>query len=405
MKASRSTRMEDHDHGHVTSSYNIAIANRRRLKKKRMCKALLDFVLVVAFFVAAYYFYESRSSNHMFDEHKSGSISSKVINLAHFLSSNSDDHSDVTSGEDSHAESILTLNVKDVLGNYASTSLGENDDKTSQTNDIAFFLHVPKSGGSVIKDIFSTCYTGLTRAEIVQDLRQLRILPNRPKYSVAQDAARQHHQEGEGALMSGLLRPDIVFSSSLFDSLEVLQSAISDPDLRMRLFIMLRHPVERSESIFQYLIRATWEPTFFPALAGMTRHDVIHHGILDDNWLTRTLTNSDISVELTSNHVEQATKILRSKFLIGLSYNIEESWLRIRDAFGWRDDTGESHLCSENMVWKVSKEYASVSADSKYGLEQGSVEWQLLESINTFDVQVYNNAIEIFKEQRVFFQK
>ena len=42
----------------------------------------------------------------------------------------------------------------------------------------------------------------------------------------------------------------------------------------------------------------------------MTRHDVIHHGILDDNWLTRTLTNSDISVELIDNSILSNSEML-----------------------------------------------------------------------------------------------
>ena len=79
---------------------------------------------------------------------------------------------------------ILQLNAKD-HDHLQKSSMNENDahlthlmnplysrvmnvdeSPSSSKNDVAFFFHVPMSAGTIMKDIFSTCYLHLLKGEI-----------------------------------------------------------------------------------------------------------------------------------------------------------------------------------------------------------------------------------------------
>ena len=200
--------------------------------------------------------------------------------------------------------------------------------------------------------------------------------------------------------------PDVIYSSTLLEEplrLGIMSSLRSKR--KLRLFTLLRHPIQQSYSLFQYVITATWEPSYFPDLSGMTLKEVLQHpSILGDNFVTRTLTNTPLDHPLTEQKYHMAEEILRTKFLIGFVEELPESWFRIQNAFQWENIAGAQE-CADNILWRnhVQHQQQQQQYRHEFVLSPQSEEWSLLERINEYDLRLYNAARTIFEEQTHLF--
>ena len=79
---------------------------------------------------------------------------------------------------------------------------------------------------------------------------------------------------------------DIIFTPLLLEASELLLNGDTN---KGRMFALFRHPIERLTSIFYYLQKATWEPTYDPQLAQMTIDDYARSEKCESNWLVRSL--------------------------------------------------------------------------------------------------------------------
>ena len=61
-----------------------------------------------------------------------------------------------------------------------------------------------------------------------------------------------------GLLRDGNALPEIIFSPYLHES----SNLFKDTSYQGRIFCVFRHPIERAVSLFYYLKKASWEPTF-----------------------------------------------------------------------------------------------------------------------------------------------
>ena len=75
-------------------------------------------------------------------------------------------------------------------------------------------------------------------------------------------------------------RADIVFTPLIHEASELFS-----PDHRAQCFAIFRHPVERAISLFHYLKKAHWEPTFSKKLEKInTLEDYAVSEFAEDNW-------------------------------------------------------------------------------------------------------------------------
>lgn len=108
----------------------------------------------------------------------------------------------------------------------------------------------------------------------------------------------------------------------------------------------------------------------------------------ESNWLTRTLVGDTDSPELSEEHVNLAKDIIRRKFVVGLTDDMEESWNRFREYFGWDGQMtaqNEDERCMDKVTKKnaVTEAGRTFNSNQQYsGIEEGSEEWEALAKIN-----------------------
>lgn len=181
---------------------------------------------------------------------------------------------------------------------------------------------------------------------------------------------------------------DVMFTPLLVESAESLLHENSG-----RMFAIFRHPVERVISIFYYLQGATWEPTYNPEYAQWTIDDYALSPYCESNWMVRSLTNK-MTGPLSSDDISIAKEVLRRKCLIGLMEGMEESVQRFHSYFGFGDD--KALQCSRDHF---SRKGSGANSHSHPVVDQASEIWAVLARKNELDIQLYEYAQQLFKEQ------
>lgn len=144
-------------------------------------------------------------------------------------------------------------------------------------------------------------------------------------------------------VQSGLA--DIIYTPFIFES-----SRLFDQNHQGRLVAIFRHPVERAESIFYYLHRASWEPTYDKSYKDMTLEEYATSKRVESNWITRFLVNKRRG-ELTPKDLDVAKEILRRKFLVGLISKLEDTVLRFESYFKMTMNQ-KSRGCQNYLIMK-----------------------------------------------------
>lgn len=169
----------------------------------------------------------------------------------------------------------------------------------------------------------------------------------------------------------------------------------------MNIFFFLndRHPVERAVSLFHYLKKATWEPTFSERLRKIKSvEDYAISEFAEDNWMVRFLTNK-MTTMVTRDDLEIAKEILRRKFIVGILLDTRGSVERYLHYFGWNynDLTPEQQKC-------MNKKLSVGSNKNKHDIvEEGTMGWRILRANNLLDLELYDYVLQLYEEQGQMF--
>jgi len=267
-------------------------------------------------------------------------------------------------------------------------------------NDIPFFFHIPRSGGSTIKDIMGSCL-GLVGASDVGSRtnelgENLKIVSTKEgsRFVNVDTTTSQGIKRAEGLklVQSGLA--DYIVTQHLH-----LAAGLFTEKYKGRLFTIMRDPIERAISLFHYLSVADWEPTYDPSLATMS---IEMYARSDDrieyNWMTRFLSNQ-IEGDLTQEHLLIAKETLRRKCLIGFLEVKGESMMRFEKYFNWKSNGSRSRECVERILdWGWSNK------NSHPPIDVSSEAYKLLQMKNEFDLELYEYAKQLFSEQESLFE-
>merc|ERR1719203_1162812 len=107
---------------------------------------------------------------------------------------------------------------------------------------------------------------------------------------------------------------------------------------------------------------------------------------------------SDTKGEISEEHVAKATDILRNKCLIGLTDHFNTTISRFQSYFRW-PLLENKKPCLQRLVFDAP--INQFSSGSK--LEEGSEAWNIMLETNKYDLQLYENAKQIFREQESLF--
>jgi len=281
-------------------------------------------------------------------------------------------------------------------------------------SDTPVFWHIPKSGGSTIKDIMGTCHrmclgseTGIQEGhDADKEIAIVKIGGNEsagqdPSPFVNVDTTTIPGLERAKSLKLGTSNlADAIVTPFIFEANELWSDATSTSKHRGRLFAVFRHPVDRAVSMFTYLQYADWEPTYDPKLAEMSIQDYARSPRVENNWMTRYLTNH-MEGELQEEDLQAAMDIIRKKFLVGLLSKKEETMERFEKFFKWKYfiNPTNQEKCRSTLLMGGSN---SNQNKMKIKPQPGSEEYDLLAWQNLFDIRLYEYIEQLFKEQAAF---
>ncbi len=162
-----------------------------------------------------------------------------------------------------------------------------------------------------------------------------------------------------------------------------------------KIFALFRHPVERAVSLFHYLQKATWEPTFNERIKRIkTIEDYAISEFAEDNWMVRFLTNK-MTEMVTRDDLEVAKEILRRKVIVGLVIDVRgavQRFLRYLD-WNYNDLTPEQQQCVNGYLFSGSNKNAHEM------VEEGGMGWRILKANNLLDLELYDYVLQLYEEQ------
>ena len=239
-----------------------------------------------------------------------------------------------------------------------------------QQSDVPFFVHFPRSGGSTLLEIMSSCI-GLVLASDVgaRDGHgsdpNLQVIETPVGSYVNVDTNSQAGLERAIELKlldSGLV--DVVSSNIPISALKLFEFA---PQYRGKMFVLLRDPVERAASQFFELQKHDKHY----ARMSIEKYASRQKDEVDFNIMTKTLVDKPglTTGSLTEDDLNTAKEILRRKAVVGLLSDKGDTVLRYERYFGWTYDTAEDKTCSEKLLhweWKnKGEDNGPIAEDSK----------------------------------------
>jgi len=269
--------------------------------------------------------------------------------------------------------------------------------------DIPFFWHIPRAGGATMNDVLGSCLQ-LTLASDAggrdgHDKDKKLVVLKFSKHLSYVNVDTSTIEGIERCKRLGLTSSGIadVIVTSLFHE----AASMFTPRNRGRMFALFRHPIERAVSLFHFVQDTHWrnKQTFQQDLADLTIEDYFRGGIAENNWMTRFLTGELIKGELDEYDLDLAKEILRRKCLVGLLKEKGESFARVETYFGWHLKSEADRECHEkklDWLWPLKHRHEDV--------QEGTELWDLIMRQNVYDVQLYEYAQLLFKEQAQFFQ-
>ena len=111
------------------------------------------------------------------------------------------------------------------------------------------------------------------------------------------------------------------------------------------------------------------------------------------------MTNQITKGQIDRNDLELAKEILRKKCLVGLLSEKGESLSRFERYFGWKLKTEADNECHERKIqwdWPFKHRHPTV--------EEGTDLWDFILRTNQYDMELYDYAQLLFREQSVMFQ-
>jgi len=304
--------------------------------------------------------------------------------------------STTTSSQSSLRRSLSSLKFR-IANNVADVTT------PVQYSDTAVYWHIHKAGGTSMKRYYScldmvlSSHVGITEGH--EHDKYLQVWTNKDGYRyVNVDTTKEI-----GILRAKSLKlAERHLADVVFVTYPALTTHIFQQQFKGRFFTMFRHPIERTVSEFYYRQVANWEPVagvFNPNLAQQTIEEWLRDASNENEWNGDFMTAKLVgkaAVELTPDDLVMAKEFLRTKFLVGLVQRTEESVDRFDAYFGWAGKANREQCKAEYVRTPVNK-------NEHQAVENGSEAWNMLAAVNTYDLQLYAYAMQLFDEQAAMF--
>lgn len=304
----------------------------------------------------------------------SGSIQKSAGSAGYFLSSGTD-------------EELIAMAIQLPP---AYNNLAEWTTPVNVNTELPYFFEIPRAGSATTKHILSHCLRLIEASDAGSKNNKDATLQLFYKNDMVSRFVNIDTSTRQGINQARILGfaesgvADVVYSSLLYDITKIF-----NPENKLRMFGMFRHPVDRAASYYD-LQRAD-----NPKIATMSIEEYVTSGNLHNNWVTRFLVNK-FGGGLTDDDLHLAMETLRKKCLVGLYSHLAQSLLRFNSYFQWNLVSPASHECVDN----------SPNLDSvleKLVVVKGSDAWNLIMQQNKFDMKVFEYSQQLWESQKSLF--
>jgi len=298
------------------------------------------------------------------------------------------------------------------LDGFGSVALGE----AVMFRDVPLFWGDDGAGGgAILESVFGQCLGlvqasrlgGAPAAEGEEGRDRLATIPVAGRTYLNVDLATPSGVARAGELELGTSgMADVAYSPLLHEVVAELFSATNQG----RLFVLVRHPVERELARFRRL--RTEEPTTGapPDPSGPERDmsyvQFAHSDYVANNWMTRTLARKSEGEELTAEDLRTAKEILRRKALIGLYGDIFGATRHYARHFGWDHARNGGALNKGTLKCFESAIAEGMRRDSNWNVglaesetREGSTAWKKIMEKNLFDFELFAYSQQLYKFQ------
>lgn len=305
---------------------------------------------------------------------------------------------------------------------WAQHHLVDVTERPNPSTETALFWHIPKSGGTTAKRLYE-CLGQTLANRLGADPRfghdeDNEIIVFQP-FATTPDVkfVNVDTTTKKGILRAAKLglvpskKADMIFTSDINFAVDNL----FDPQHKGRVFAFFRNPVDRSVSKFYYLQTATWERTYRPEWAGMSVIEWATEHNLDENFLVKKIVGKKLGESVDVGDLVTAKEIVRSRFIVGLMNDMEDSIRRFNVVLGVNDRDGRGQLCMEEFFSKdkgdvtanalgAEEEKAKAANDMNSNphpkILEGTPEYNVLAERNALDMILFNYIQLLYEEQR-----
>ena len=231
-------------------------------------------------------------------------------------------------------------------------------------NDTLIFLHLPRTGGTTLRDILSKQYSDKVTFE------NKTLLDTDQNFSVENKSEKGKHKLIKGHVYFGIHE-------------HIIQNCTY--------FSMMRNPIERVTSVYNYIkIRPKHKDYEYIKNKSITHYIESKRNLFMDNGQTRLLAGRHTSLEvpfrrINEGHLEQAKENIKNHFiLVGLTERYDETLLLLQRMLQWKTPTYS--IANAAKREKKTKQHAPKIRE-------------LIAEYNQLDLQLYHYVSVLFDKQ------
>jgi hypothetical protein len=292
----------------------------------------------------------------------------------------------------------------DLIDQYPINNLLDATSSDPAPTKTSMYWQIPRTGSTTLKNVLGTCLDRVQASRVARTHCDPSTLPHELTECQVPSLGRFVNVDpsDDGGIErakdlklveSGMA--DVMVTSRFFHA-----ASLYDYHHMGRVFTTMRHPVQRTASLFRHLQTAMWERNYNPRYATMTIVDYAKEAreTYSDNFMVRWLTGKVADDDLTRNDVEYAKELLRRKFFIIMTDEMQTGVEQLVEYMDW-NISDEQRQCMVAKTAKGAAKNRNQGNEAEMAIQEDTPEYAALVMMNNFDIELFEYAQKLYAEQ------